>query len=177
MVKMLCKDFEEVTIRHVPRERNGSADLLSKLASTKPGAGNRSLIQGLVKEPSVILCAVCDTRNEPPLSWIDPNSPFLGRRPTPQEREGSNDDKKGGGQKFLRLDQADYVLSEVHEGCCGHHIEGKALARKLVRAGYYWSSMMSDAQEFVGNLGSCGLGQWDAVRGQEVWRVPFRARS
>ncbi|QHN81492.1 Gypsy retrotransposon integrase-like protein [Arachis hypogaea] len=32
----------------------------------------------------------------------------------------------------LRPDQTDYVLSEVHEGCCGHHIGGKALARKLV---------------------------------------------
>ncbi|XP_072077962.1 uncharacterized protein [Arachis hypogaea] len=43
-VKELSKQFEEVTIQHVPRERNTRADLLSKLASTKPGAGNRSLI-------------------------------------------------------------------------------------------------------------------------------------
>ncbi|XP_016192949.1 uncharacterized protein LOC107633866 [Arachis ipaensis] len=48
--------------------------------------------------------------------------------------------------KCLRPEQTDYVLSE---GCYGHHIGGKALARKLVRAGYYWSSMMSYAQEFV----------------------------
>ncbi|XP_072076557.1 uncharacterized protein [Arachis hypogaea] len=42
----------------------------------------------------------------------------------------------------------DYVLKEVHEGCCSHHIGGKALARKLIRAGYYWPSMMKDSKEF-----------------------------
>ncbi|XP_025647538.1 uncharacterized protein [Arachis hypogaea] len=51
--------------------------------------------------------------------------------------------------KCLHPDQTDYVLREIHEGCCGHHIGGKALARKLIRAGYYWSSMMEDSKEFV----------------------------
>ncbi|XP_072084699.1 uncharacterized protein [Arachis hypogaea] len=54
-VKELSKQFEEVTIQHVPRERNTRADLLSKLASTKPGISNRSLIQGITKEPAVAL--------------------------------------------------------------------------------------------------------------------------
>ncbi|XP_072054907.1 uncharacterized protein [Arachis hypogaea] len=45
--------FEKVSIHHVPRERNARADLLSKLASTKSGHGNRSLIQEVVKTPSV----------------------------------------------------------------------------------------------------------------------------
>ncbi|XP_016192589.1 uncharacterized protein LOC107633482 [Arachis ipaensis] len=57
--------------------------------------------------------------------------------------------------KCLRPDQTDYVLSEVYEGCCGHHIGGKALARKLVRAGYYWPLMMSDSQEFMNKCRRC----------------------
>ncbi|XP_016195414.1 uncharacterized protein LOC107636416 [Arachis ipaensis] len=64
-VKELCKSFEEVTIQHVPRERNARADLLSKLASTKPGTGNRSLIQGLATEPAIIMCAA-QMPNPPP---------------------------------------------------------------------------------------------------------------
>ncbi|XP_072071636.1 uncharacterized protein [Arachis hypogaea] len=59
--------------------------------------------------------------------------------------------KKGLSQpllKCLRPDQMEYVLREVHEDCCGHHIGGKALARKLIRAGYYWPSMMADSKEF-----------------------------
>nr|XP_025611865.1 uncharacterized protein LOC112705241 [Arachis hypogaea] len=57
--------------------------------------------------------------------------------------------------KCLRPDQTDYVLREVHEGCCGHHIGGKALARKLIRAGYYWPSMMTDSKEFVKKCVKC----------------------
>nr|XP_025648156.1 uncharacterized protein K02A2.6-like [Arachis hypogaea] len=51
--------------------------------------------------------------------------------------------------------ETDYVLREVHEGCCGHHIGGKALARKLIRAGYYWPSMMKDSREFVRKCVKC----------------------
>ncbi|XP_072080964.1 uncharacterized protein [Arachis hypogaea] len=47
----------------------------------------------------------------------------------------------------------DYVLREVYEEYCGHHIGGNALARKLVRAGYYWPSMMADSKEFVKRFG------------------------
>ncbi|XP_072080892.1 uncharacterized protein [Arachis hypogaea] len=43
-VRELSKQFDEVTVQHVPRERNTRADLLSKLASTKSGTGNWSLI-------------------------------------------------------------------------------------------------------------------------------------
>nr|XP_025684604.1 uncharacterized protein LOC112785350 [Arachis hypogaea] len=71
-VKELSKQFEEVTIQHVPRERNTRADLLSKLASTKPGTGNRSLIQGITKEPAVALHL---TKMSP--SWMDPITDFL----------------------------------------------------------------------------------------------------
>ncbi|XP_072066705.1 uncharacterized protein [Arachis hypogaea] len=57
--------------------------------------------------------------------------------------------------KCLHPDQTDYVLREVHEGCCGHHIGGKALARKLVRARYYWPSMMTDSKAFVKKCKKC----------------------
>ncbi|XP_072058233.1 uncharacterized protein [Arachis hypogaea] len=54
-VNRLSKEFDEVTVQHVPREKNTRANLLSKMASTKPGTDNRSLIQGLMKEPVVTL--------------------------------------------------------------------------------------------------------------------------
>ncbi|XP_072084676.1 uncharacterized protein [Arachis hypogaea] len=161
-VKELSKQFEEVAIQHVSRERNTRADLLSKLASTKPGAGNWSLIQGLVKEPAVALHL---TKTNP--SWMDPITDFLenGKLPDDQKmvkalrREAAKYAtiqgqlfRKGLSQPLLKClhpDQTDYVLREIHEGCCGHHIRGKSLARKLVRAGYYWPSMMRDSKEFV----------------------------
>ncbi|XP_057744769.1 uncharacterized protein LOC130962591 [Arachis stenosperma] len=167
-VKNLSKKFEEVTVHHVPRERNTRADLLSKLASTKPGEGNRSLIQGMTREPAVTLHL-----SRLGSSWLDPITSFLenGKLPDDEKdvvklrREAAKYAviqgqlfKKGSNQPLLKClhpDQTDYVLREVHEGCCGHHIGGKALARKLIRAGYYWPSMMADSKEFVKKCVKC----------------------
>ncbi|XP_015931939.1 uncharacterized protein LOC107458253 [Arachis duranensis] len=167
-VRELSKLFEEVTIQHVPKERNTRADLLSKLASTKPGVGNRFLIQGMAKEPAVALHL---TRLSP--SWLDPIANFLENgKLLDDEKEAKVLRREAGkyaiiqGQLFkkglsqpllkcLHPDQIDYVLREVHEGCCGHHIGGKALARKLIRAGYYLPSMIVDSREFVRKCVKC----------------------
>ncbi|XP_025703025.1 uncharacterized protein [Arachis hypogaea] len=167
-VRELSKPFEKVIVQHVPRERNTRTDLLSKLASTKLGEGNRSLIQGMMKEPAVTLHL---SRLSP--SWIDPITNFLesGKLPDNEKdaktlrREAAKYAiiqgqlfKKGLSQlllKCLHPDQTDYMLREVHKGCCGHHIGGKALARKLIRAGYYWPSMMADSKEFVKKCVKC----------------------
>ncbi|XP_016172869.1 uncharacterized protein LOC107615299 [Arachis ipaensis] len=137
-VKELSKQFEEVTVQHVPKERNTRADLLSKLASTKPGTGNRSRIQGLVKELKVTLHLT-----QADSSWMDLITDFLesGKLPSNEKlakmirREAAKYAiiqgqlfKKGLSQPLLRClhpDRTDYVLREVHEGCCGHHIGGK----------------------------------------------------
>nr|XP_025679639.1 uncharacterized protein LOC112779552 [Arachis hypogaea] len=166
--QIVTSRFEEVTIHHVPRERNTRADLLSKLASTKPGEGNRSLIQGMTREPAVTL-----HMSSLGSSWLDPITNFLehGKLPNDEKdaaklrREAAKYAviqgqlfKKGLNQPLLKClhpDQTDYVLREVHEGCCGHHIGGKALARKLIRDGYYWPSMMADSKDFVKKCVKC----------------------
>ena len=48
--------------------------------------------------------------------------------------------KKSFSQPYLRclaLDEANYVLREIHEGACGNHSEARSLIHKVVRAGYY----------------------------------------
>ena len=42
------RQLGEYKICHIPREQNARADALSKLASTKPGGNNRSLIQEML---------------------------------------------------------------------------------------------------------------------------------
>ncbi|XP_025625411.1 uncharacterized protein [Arachis hypogaea] len=210
-VKDLSRKFEEVTIHHVPRERNTRADLLSKLASTKPGEGNRSLIQGMMKEPAITLHL---SKLNP--SWLDPITDFLEDGKLPGNEKDAKKLRREAaryaiiqGQLFrkgfnhpllkcLHSDQTDYVLREIHEGCCGHHIGGKALARKLIRAGYYWPTMMADSKEFVRKGRATGkhilvqlqeihveaghnvirypgnryLGQRDTVHRQKIHRIP-----
>ncbi|XP_025678902.1 uncharacterized protein [Arachis hypogaea] len=167
-VRELTGEFEEISVHHVSRERNTRADLLSKLASTKPGAGNRSLIQDLIKEPVITLHL---TRVDP--SWMDPITDFWESGKLPKDgksaralrREAAKYAiiqgqlfKKGRSQPLLKClhpDQTDYVLKEVHEGCCGHHIGGKALARMIIRAGYYWPTMMEDSKDFMRKCIKC----------------------
>ena len=48
--------------------------------------------------------------------------------------------KRGFSQPYLRclaLDEANYVLREVHEGACINHSGARSLVHKVVRAGYY----------------------------------------
>ncbi|XP_072073815.1 uncharacterized protein [Arachis hypogaea] len=94
--KELSKQFEEVAVQHVSRERNTRADLLSKLPSTKPGTSNRSLIQGITKEPVVALHL---TKISP--SWMDSIIDFLQNDKLPVgEKEA----------KALRREAAKYTI-------------------------------------------------------------------
>ncbi|GKV12598.1 hypothetical protein SLEP1_g23719 [Rubroshorea leprosula] len=51
--------------------------------------------------------------------------------------------------------KAQYAVREVHEGVCGTHISSRTLARKLLRHGYYWPTMVEDAQNYVKKCPTC----------------------
>ena len=66
--------------------------------------------------------------------------------------------KRGFSRLYLRClshDEADYVMREVHEGICGNHLEAWSLAHKLIRVGYYWPTMLKDAQTCVRGCEKC----------------------
>ncbi|KAL0428241.1 UNVERIFIED_CONTAM: hypothetical protein Slati_2998900 [Sesamum latifolium] len=51
--------------------------------------------------------------------------------------------------KCLSPNRAEYVLREVHEGSCGNHSEARSVARKVLKQGYYWLTMLKDAFALV----------------------------
>ena len=66
--------------------------------------------------------------------------------------------KRGFSQLYLRClshDEVDYVMKEVHEGICGNHSGARLLVHKLVRAGFYWPTMLKDAQAYVKTYDKC----------------------
>ena len=66
--------------------------------------------------------------------------------------------KRGFSRPYLRClgnEEADYVTREVHEGICGNHSGSKSLVHKLVRAGYYWTTMQADAEAYVRACDKC----------------------
>ena len=47
------------------------------------------------------------------------------------------------GEKCMR------IMVELHEGICGSHIGGRALATITLRAGYYWPTMREDCKRYA----------------------------
>ncbi|XP_057755308.1 uncharacterized protein LOC130974437 [Arachis stenosperma] len=172
-VNKLKERFEIITIQHVPRERNARADLLSKLASTKPGHGNKSLIQEVVRSPSVSTTINAHLTSSNRESWTYPILQYLldGTLP-PDKKEGKRIKreaanytivagqlyKRGFSQPLLKCVEpgdTEYILREIHEGCCGHHVGGKTLAQKIIRAGYFWPTIIRDSIQLVKSCDKC----------------------
>ena len=52
-------------------------------------------------------------------------------------------------------DQCVRVMVELHEGICGSHIGGWALALKVIRAGYYWPTVKEDGRGYAQRCEQC----------------------
>ncbi|XP_072064186.1 uncharacterized protein [Arachis hypogaea] len=57
--------------------------------------------------------------------------------------------------KYVEPGDMKYILREIHEGYCGHHIKDKTLAQKVVRAGFFWPSVIKDSMQLVKNCSKC----------------------
>jgi len=49
----------------------------------------------------------------------------------------------------LKKEEAEKVMEDVHQGICGPHMNGRILAKKILRIGYYWNTMETDCVDFV----------------------------
>ncbi|PNX81943.1 gag-pol polyprotein [Trifolium pratense] len=175
LVKEKITKFNSVEILHVPREHNKRADILSKLASTKRKGGNKSVIQEILPRPSiekpskVVDINVIGNKD----CWMTPVYNFLEHGTLPDDQKQAAvvrrracsyvilDGKlyrRGFSIPLLKCvdeDTADYILREVHEGINAQHLGGRSLARKALRAGYYWPTMQQDAKDHVKKCDKC----------------------
>ena len=55
----------------------------------------------------------------------------------------------------ISRDQCARVMSELHEGICGSHIDGRALSLKAIRAGYCWPTIKEDCMNYVKRCEQC----------------------
>jgi hypothetical protein len=143
--------------------------------STKRKKGrNQSLIQETLSKPSnenvLDVLLVCEISIN---SWVFPILRFLRNEETPNDPKEAakvrrracsyvslNDQlyRRGFATPLLKCveeEKVEYVLTEIHEGINGQHIGGRSLARKALRAGYYWPTMQTDAKEHVKTCDKC----------------------
>jgi hypothetical protein len=57
--------------------------------------------------------------------------------------------------KCLGPNETKEVLADIHDGICEQHLGAKALAKKALRAGYYWPTMLKDAQDYANLCDKC----------------------
>ena len=46
-------------------------------------------------------------------------------------------------------------MKEIHQGICSPHMNGRMLAKKVLRIGNYWNAMETDCVDFVKNCHDC----------------------
>jgi hypothetical protein len=47
------------------------------------------------------------------------------------------------------------IVHEIHDGSCGNHAASKTLVGKAYRAGFYWPTVVSDAEDLVRRCPNC----------------------
>ncbi|GKV23707.1 hypothetical protein SLEP1_g33406 [Rubroshorea leprosula] len=176
VVSRLKSMFVSFHIDKIPRADNHRADELSKLASSQDFNHQRSTIVEVLDAPSYTdLTAECQLLSTDPStpSWTTPLIIYLQNGELPEDQSVAKlvrrraahftliDNqlyKRAASMPLLRClvpYEAEYAVREIHEGVCGTHIGGKTLARKLIRHGYYWPTMVEDAQNYVKKCPTC----------------------
>ncbi|GAU47343.1 hypothetical protein TSUD_302120 [Trifolium subterraneum] len=175
LIKTKLAKFKETEVKHVPQEQNARADVLSKLASTRrKKAGNQSLIQETLTKPSIEksvevmhVCAIDDQSWMAPVYNFPKSNTLLAdaKEATKIRKRACSyvllDDKlyrRGFSIPLLKCvkeTRVEFILQEIHEGINGQHVGGRSLARKALRAGYYWPTMQNDAKDHVLKCDKC----------------------
>ncbi|XP_025669810.1 uncharacterized protein [Arachis hypogaea] len=88
----------------------------------------------------------------------EPNLPLFRRRASFYTVLGNTLYRRGHSQPLLKCiskEEAEEVMAETHEGVCGNHIGGRALATKILRTGYYWPTIKRDCITKVKACDNC----------------------
>ncbi|XP_070017214.1 uncharacterized protein [Nicotiana sylvestris] len=51
--------------------------------------------------------------------------------------------------RCVNVKEASKLLKEIHAGTCGPNMDGFVLAKKILRAGYFWMTMEMDSIQYV----------------------------
>nr|XP_017246425.1 PREDICTED: uncharacterized protein LOC108218012 [Daucus carota subsp. sativus] len=171
IVKTQMALFEECIVEYVPREENTKADALSQFASSDDEVGSGSVYYQVMRTPSIEakLVAPIDTG----ATWMDEIKLYLESGHLPPNADEARKlqvralkyvliegilYKKSFVIPYLRClrpDEAREALREVHEGVCGQHLGGRALAHKITHLGFYWPDMLKHAQDYVKRCDRC----------------------
>ncbi|PKI70850.1 hypothetical protein CRG98_008741 [Punica granatum] len=170
----LTENFEDISFTYTPRMKNQFADALATLASMV-SITKENLIEPLEFEiaQGPAHCDVIDTVDDK--SWYADIKHLLqtGQFPAFTDRHDRRTLRRIAanfflsGETFYRRsfdttllrcvneNEVQRLMEELHEGNCGPHMNGLMLAKKLMRLGYFWSTMDTDCVKHVRHCHLC----------------------
>ncbi|XP_070030026.1 uncharacterized protein [Nicotiana sylvestris] len=168
-VQELRKRFRKTEFQHVPRIQNEFADALATLSSMiqHPDTNFIDPIQVKIHDQPAYCSHVEEEADGKP--WFHDIREYLTMGEYPELanatqkralRRLSNNFFHSGGVLYRRTPdmgllrcvearEATKLLEKVHAGTCGPHMNGFVLAKKILRAGYFWMTMETDCIQFI----------------------------
>ncbi|PKI78854.1 hypothetical protein CRG98_000715, partial [Punica granatum] len=162
-LERLTENFEDISFTYTPRMKNQFADALATLSSMV------SIIRENLIEPLEIEIAKgpahCNAIEESEAKpWYEDIRNFLrtGQYPPFADRRDRKTLRRLAIHYFLSSEilyrrsfdstllwcidehKSRRLIEEMHGGNCGPHMNGLMLAKKIMRLGYYWSTMETD---------------------------------
>ncbi|MED6211164.1 hypothetical protein PIB30_071021 [Stylosanthes scabra] len=164
--KELLSLFQKVQMKHIPQKENDRADTLSKLASTKPGRGNRTLIQETKEKPSIdeVQTVLSISESE---SWRNPITKFLIHGTLPEDkvrgRSENSNNPLGSTRRSLRTpsrSKSPHKKNSTSRHILAHHASGRqGIHRKMLEVPRALKAADSARNRIISHHGSLAIRQ------------------
>ncbi|RDX88011.1 hypothetical protein CR513_30443, partial [Mucuna pruriens] len=141
-VKELMKHFEKITFQHIPHEENQMVDTLATVFS----------MFEIGQEGEVPILKI--RYREYPHGIMENNKRTLRKLAMSFFLNGDVLYKRNSDITFLLCVDA---REEIHEGVFETHANGYAMAKKILKAGYYWAKMEADCCDHVRKCHKCQI--------------------
>ena len=175
-VRDTLQRFTEWTIEKIRRTENGRTDALAGIAASLPIKEAILLPIHVQTNPSIVensTCSTIEASQADNQEWTNNITEYLRTGTLPGDPKQAHKVRVQaacftliGGHLYKRSftgpyfrclshSEAQYVLSELHEGVCGNHSRGRSLAHRAHSQGYYWPTMKKDAAAYVKKCDKC----------------------
>ncbi|GKV52447.1 hypothetical protein SLEP1_g59024 [Rubroshorea leprosula] len=195
----LLEEFDDVSIRHVPRDQNYEANEMAQIASSlriPEGVMQKVVIVEKRSLPSihqrgmtVSTCSIDVTQTDwrfPIIQYLKDQSMKVSRKTKMQALNYVLIKdvlyRRGNDELLLRClgpDESFQMLSDVHDGICGAHQAGIKMRWLIRRHGFFWPSVLKDCIAYAKGCKSCQIhGPLQRVPASELNSIvkpwPFR---
>ncbi|RDY01054.1 hypothetical protein CR513_15660, partial [Mucuna pruriens] len=159
----MSENFDKITFHYIPRDENQMVDALKNLSSMLLVNKEQEMTIQVRHQAKMAHCQQLDQDDVEAdgKPWYHDIKGYLEKGVYPL---GATENEKrmlrrlvtgfflSGAITLLRYvdkQEAKRIMEEVHEGTFGTHTNGYALARKILRTGYYWTKMESDCCQHI----------------------------